>query len=73
LGFIETLKSIFSKAIFRIFLALTLLTIVAAVLVLYFEGQRNPEEYRGIWDSVWWALVTVFTVGYGDIRPITTG
>lgn len=73
MSFIETLKSIFSKAIFRIFLALTLLTIIASVLVLYFEGPQNPEEYRGLWDSVWWALVTVFTVGYGDIRPITTG
>jgi len=73
LGFIETLKSIFSKAIFRIFLALTLLTVVASVLVLHFEGLQNPQEYRGMWDSVWWALVTVFTVGYGDIRPITTG
>lgn len=73
MGFIETLKSIFSKAIFRIFLALTLLTVVASVAVLHFEGQQNPEEYRGLWDSVWWALVTVFTVGYGDIRPITIG
>lgn len=73
MGLIDTLKSIFSKAIFRIFLALTLLTVVASVLVLHFEGLQNPQEYRGMWDSVWWALVTVFTVGYGDIRPITTG
>jgi voltage-gated potassium channel len=73
LGIIETFKSIFSKAIFRIFLALTLLTIIAAALVLFFESQQNPGEYSGLWDSVWWALVTVFTVGYGDIRPITIG
>ncbi len=73
LGFIETLKSILSKAIFKIFLALTLLTIMASVAVLHFEGQQNPVEYRGLWDSVWWALVTVFTVGYGDISPITIG
>ncbi len=73
MGFIETLKSIFSKSIFRIFLALAVLTIVASVLVLFFEEQQNPEEYRGLWDSVWWALVTVFTVGYGDISPITIG
>ncbi|MBU4445375.1 MAG: potassium channel family protein [Candidatus Marinimicrobia bacterium] len=73
LGLIETLKSIFGKAIVRIFLALTLLTVIAAVSVLHFEGIRNPGEYRGLWDSVWWALVTVFTVGYGDIRPITIG
>lgn len=73
MGFIETLKSVFSKAIFKIFLALTSVTIIAAMLVLYFENQSNPAEYSGLWDSVWWALVTIFTVGYGDIRPITFG
>lgn len=50
-----------------------LVTILAAALVLHFENRQNPEEYRGLWDSVWWALVTIFTVGYGDIRPITIG
>jgi len=73
LNFFETLKSIFSRTIFRIFLSLALLTVVAATLVLHFEGVENPGEYSGLWDSVWWTLVTVFTVGYGDIRPITTG
>jgi len=73
LNFFETLKSIFSRTIFRIFLSLALLTVVAATLVLHFEGAENPGEYTGLWDSVWWTLVTVFTVGYGDIRPITTG
>ncbi|MCD6440282.1 MAG: NAD-binding protein [Candidatus Marinimicrobia bacterium] len=73
MNFFETLKSIFSRTIFRIFLSLALLTVVAATLVLHFEGVENPGEYSGLWDSVWWTLVTVFTVGYGDIRPITTG
>lgn len=73
MNFIETLKSIFSRTIFRIFLSLALLTVVAATLVFHFEGVENPGEYTGLWDSVWWTLVTVFTVGYGDIRPITTG
>jgi len=73
LNFIETLKSIFSRTIFRIFLSLALLTVLAATLVFHFEGVENPGEYTGLWDSVWWTLVTVFTVGYGDIRPITTG
>lgn len=70
---IDTLKSIFSQRIFRIFLALIILTIIAASLVLHFERSANPGEYTSLWDSVWWALVTVFTVGYGDIRPITLG
>jgi voltage-gated potassium channel len=73
LKFLETLKLIVSHTIFRVFLVLILLALCSGVLVLYFEGLANPEEYHNLWDSVWWALVTAFTVGYGDIRPITVG
>lgn len=69
----EVLKSIFKKPIVRVFLIFLLLTLLASTLVLHFEKKTNPSEYTNFWDSIWWALVTVFTVGYGDIRPITFG
>lgn len=70
----------FSRAIvlareeFVLFMGVTLgLLYFAAVGIYYFEHQAQPEEFASIFHSLWWAVSTLTTVGYGDIYPITVG
>lgn len=50
-----------------------LILFFSAVGIYYFENPVQPEIYRSIFDSLWWAVATLTTVGYGDIYPVTVG
>ena len=46
---------------------------LSAVGIYYFENSVQPESFSSVFSSLWWSVVTLTTVGYGDIVPITIG
>ena len=50
-----------------------ILMFLAGVGIYYFENPAQPEAFSSVFHSLWWALTTLTTVGYGDIYPITVG
>ena len=51
----------------------SLVLYVSAVGIYLFEHEAQPEAFSSIPISLWWAVASFTTVGYGDLVPITTG
>ena len=54
-------------------ISMMFLIYLAAVGIYYFEHNAQPEAFASVFHSLWWAVVTLTTVGYGDMFPITVG
>ncbi|MGJ8688581.1 MAG: ion transporter [Gammaproteobacteria bacterium] len=50
-----------------------ILLYLSAIGIYYFEHEAQPEIFASIFHSMWWAVTTLTTVGYGDMYPITAG
>ena len=59
------------RALFGCFVILCGATLIAAGLMHLAESAAQPEKFGTIPDAMWWAIVTLGTVGYGDAVPIT--
>jgi voltage-gated potassium channel len=46
---------------------------IALQLLICFEAQSKNTAIRSLPDAIWYAVVTLTTVGYGDMYPVTTG
>jgi len=68
--FIKAMSSAKEQIFLFIFITVILIYF-AAVGIYYFENEAQPEKFTSIFDSLWWAIITLTTVGYGDVYPIT--
>ena len=58
----------FGAAFFILFIML----ILASSGIYMFEKEAQPDKFGSIPKAMWWSIVTLTTVGYGDVYPVTT-
>lgn len=67
LNVIKREKESFKAVIF----ILLILIILSASGIYAVENKAQPDEFESIPKAMWWAVVTLTTVGYGDVTPVT--
>ena len=70
--FVKALRGVKNELRFTLFLS-ALAILFSASAIYYLENEAQPEKFSSITESIWWATVSLATVGYGDVYPITPG
>lgn len=73
-GALRTLIQVIKNELTGIISALSMLVIlivIASIAMYFVEREVQPQAFGSIPQAMWWATITLTTVGYGDIVPIT--
>ena len=69
-SFVRVINSKKEELVIAIVMALIILVLASSAMYTL-EKDAQPEDFGSIPDAMWWAVVTLATVGYGDVFPIT--
>ncbi len=62
-----------SRALFATLMVLVVLLVFNSGIMFVLEREAQPKIFASIPHTLWWAIVTMASVGYGDMTPITLG
>lgn len=60
-------KTELGMTIFSVFIIL----IVSSFLMYFIEGKAQPDKFQNVFAAMWWSVITLTTIGYGDVYPLT--